>query len=256
MERRSFRQEWTWTYASPQPILRLERDVLVGDGGRSGWFWFGCRCALIEVIGCATTGAAAGALTASPTFAASTEQDHGGCHDLGHVLFLIGLLVIPAAGLQAAFDVDLVALLEIFPGDFGHALPEHDVVPLGAFLPLPTFVLVGLVGSQRNLRYCGALRRVLDFRVFAQIANEDDFVDALCHECGLLRKAQYSRIRQVEIVVCGRGRCDGRTGIVAPQSDTLSPKLMDRKDRNQKRLEDRTGVPHLRRTRTIVIRHA
>src|SRR5581483_9337951 len=84
-----------------------------------------------------------------------------------------------------AFDVDLAALFQILSGDFRQPLPEHDVVPLGAVLPLSAFVFETFVGSDGKLGYRRALRRVFHFRVFAQIANQNDFIDAFsCHEYG------------------------------------------------------------------------
>jgi hypothetical protein len=52
------------------------------------------------------------------------------------------------SGPQAAFDVDLAALLQILAGDLGQPLPEHHVVPLGAVLPLAVFALEALVRGQ------------------------------------------------------------------------------------------------------------
>ena len=84
--------------------------------------------------------------------------------------------------MQAAFDVDLAALLQIFSGDLRQTLPEHDVVPLGAILPLAALVFETLVGGERNLGHGRAAGGVLDFGIFAQVADENYFVDAFsCH---------------------------------------------------------------------------
>ena len=44
-------------------------------------------------------------------------------------------------------------------GDLRQSLPEDDVVPLGAVLPLAVFVFVTLVGGERERRYFNAARR-------------------------------------------------------------------------------------------------
>src|SRR5262249_23471218 len=85
-------------------------------------------------------------------------------------------------------DIDLAAFLQIFAGDLGQSLPKHEVVPFCAVLPGAALVFEPLVCGESDLRNRCALRRVLHFPVFAQISNKNDFVDALCHECGLLRR--------------------------------------------------------------------
>src|SRR5690606_9704686 len=60
--------------------------------------------------------------------AAAAEQLHGAAHvhhDLGGVAVL-ALLVLPLAGLQAAFDVALRALAQVLAGDFGNLAKQHD----------------------------------------------------------------------------------------------------------------------------------
>src|SRR5208337_2571158 len=108
-------------------------------------------------------------------------------HYLRHVLLLAGLLVVPGAGLQPAFDVDLAAFFQILPGDFRQSLPEHHIVPLGAVLPLAVFALEALIGRQGDLRDGRALRRELYFGILAEISNQDDFVYTF-HKSKLLPK--------------------------------------------------------------------
>src|SRR6266568_4276003 len=56
-------------------------------------------------------------------------------------------------------------------------------MPLGAVLPVAVFVFVAFVGGQREFRYRLALRSVFNFGIFAQVAEKNDFVNALsCHE--------------------------------------------------------------------------
>src|SRR6266576_3275714 len=167
--------------------------------------------ALIEVVGrvARPTG------TATTAFTTSAQQDHCPSNDFRHVLLLVGLFVVPRAGLQAPFDVDLRALFQVLAGNLRHARPEHDVVPLGALLPLPRFVLVRLVGGERDLCDRGALRRVLHFRIFAQIADEDDFVNALGHECGLLRRVTIAETGRWKLWYVDRGGVTNCPGIQA-----------------------------------------
>ena len=77
--------------------------------------------------------------------AARAEHLHAISNDLGGVL-LVTILVLPLARLQAAFDVDLAALLEILAGDLGQAPEEGHAMPLGALLLRAGFVLP-LVGG-------------------------------------------------------------------------------------------------------------
>jgi capsid portal protein len=57
-----------------------------------------------------------------------TQDDFGG-------VFVVAVLVLPFAGFERAFDVDLRALLEKLLDDAHEALVEHnDAVPFGLFL--------------------------------------------------------------------------------------------------------------------------
>src|SRR6266576_6600149 len=167
--------------------------------------------ALIEVVGrlARPTG------TATTAFTTSAQQDHCPSNDFRHVLFLVGLLVVPGAGLQAAFDVDLVALFQVLAGDFGEARPEHHVMPLGLLLPLSRFVFVGLVGGECDLCDRGALRRVLHFGILSEIADQDDFVNALGHECGLLRRVTIAETGRWKLWYVDRGGVTNCPGIQA-----------------------------------------
>src|SRR5271154_3538392 len=100
----------------------LERYVFVRDGTSSGWLRFGH--ALVEVVASARRGAARTArVSATATFAAPAKQNQIAADHFGHVFFLAAGLVIPGAGLEAAFDVDLATLFQIFAGDLGQPLP-------------------------------------------------------------------------------------------------------------------------------------
>ena len=81
--------------------------------------------------------------------------------------------------LQLAFDVNRAALLQVFADDFGGALEGDQVVPLGLVLPVAFFVFDALGGGQREARDRHAAGGVLHFGILAQVAEQDDFVDAL-----------------------------------------------------------------------------
>src|SRR3954469_9900153 len=138
------------------------------------------RRALVEVIAGRCT-AGTGKLSAA-TLSASPEQDQIICDNLGHILFLAGLLVVPGTRLEPALNVDLATLLQVLTGDLGESLPEHHVVPFGAILPLSGFIFKTLVGRDRDLCHCRALRRVFNLRIFAQISNQLNAVQTFtCH---------------------------------------------------------------------------
>src|SRR5690606_32431287 len=79
-----------------------------------------------------------GVRLARSSIAAAAEQLHGAAHihhDLGGVAVL-ALLILPLAGLQAAFEVALRPLAEVLGGDLGDLAEQHHTVPLGALLQL------------------------------------------------------------------------------------------------------------------------
>src|SRR5437667_10120488 len=96
------------------PHLHLERNIFITDRRRGNSCRLGLRGALVEVV--AGGGDSAGGLSA---FAAPAEQHELISDDVGHVLLLVGLLVVPGVGTDAAFDVNLAALFKIFASDFG-----------------------------------------------------------------------------------------------------------------------------------------
>src|SRR6185369_17419902 len=66
---------------------------------------------------------------------ARPEHLHPVADDLGRVA-LVAVLVLVFPRANAALDVDLRALLQIFARDFGEPAEERDAVPLGRFLHL------------------------------------------------------------------------------------------------------------------------
>src|ERR1019366_2587387 len=164
----------------------LERNVFIRNWrtARRRVLRFGR--ALVEVVparGC--RGSARAASVLATAFAASAEQDDVIADDVGHVFFLTGLLVVPGVGSDAAFDINLAALLQILSGDLRQSLPKHDVVPFSAVLPVAVFVLVALIGRQGKFGHRLALRRVFVLGILAQVFGQNDFVYAF-HDCELL----------------------------------------------------------------------
>src|SRR5579864_7184759 len=157
----------------------LERDIFVSN--RTRCCGLRLRNALVEVVAaCRRSARTAGKVSATTSaFAAPAEQDQVAGYDFGHIFLLASLLVVPRAGLQASLDVDLPAFFQILSGDFSQTLPQHDVMPFGAVLPFAGLVLEPLVGGEGDLRYGRALRRVFDFGILAQIADQLNPVQTL-----------------------------------------------------------------------------
>src|SRR5262249_26054256 len=60
-----------------------------------------------------------------------------------------------------------------------HSMPFRVILPLAGVLVLGT-----IVGGNAEGCDCGSAGRVLDFGIFAQISQQDDFINAfLCHKC-------------------------------------------------------------------------
>jgi hypothetical protein len=86
------------------------------------------RLVLILVVGRTLMAAAA-------VFPRAEEQQVAG-DDFSAVFPLPALPILPACGLELAFDVHLGAFGDVFPNDLRQALSRHDAVPLRPILPL------------------------------------------------------------------------------------------------------------------------
>lgn len=155
----------------------LEGNIVVGD-----------FCRLDEVVGRAALvvrGTAAAAVRAAPAaFALSAAGEQGNVveDNFCFVSFLPAGLVVPGLRAQTAFYVELGALLHVVADDLGELAEGDDIVPLGAVRPLTVLVFEALGGSDRKGCHGVSSRREFDFRIFPDIAEQDDFVDAFCHE--------------------------------------------------------------------------
>src|SRR6266480_162280 len=162
----------------------LERNIFVGNfrtaAGRSATsvatVRILSRCDMaFHVIAAGTRCCAATAASCS-AFGAATQHAEVADNDF-KAGALLAFLVLPFAGLDAAFDEDQRALLEILLGDFGLFAPDDDLVPLGALLALPVFVFVRLIRGHGKICDGLAAAGVARFWIAAQTADENDFVD-------------------------------------------------------------------------------
>jgi len=74
-------------------------------------------------------------------FGAAAEHSEVVGHDF-EAGTLLAFLVLPFAGLDATFDEDERALLEVLLGDLGLLAPNDNLVPFGALLALAVAVLI------------------------------------------------------------------------------------------------------------------
>src|SRR5258708_26232778 len=105
-------------------------------------------------------------------------------HDLGGIAVL-ARLVLPFAGLQGAFEINLGALLQILLHDLAEPLVEDDdAVPLGLFLAFSgRLVAPAFGGGHPQIRDRPAVLGAPDFRIRTEISDQDDLVHRACHNC-------------------------------------------------------------------------
>src|SRR5262245_3730164 len=128
------------------------------------------------------------------TLAATHELDALG-NDLGHGP-LLAVLAFPVPGLQATFDEDLTALVEVFAARFGLLAPHDDGEKRRFLAFLATLCGVVPVHREAQISDSGAARGVTKLRGAGQITDQKNFVEAR-HQptssstsgCGLLGRA-------------------------------------------------------------------
>src|SRR5271170_2790039 len=107
------------------------------------------------------TGASAGRLVlilvvrrtlvvAAAVFPRAEQQQVAG-DDFSAVFPLPALPILPACGLELAFDVHLGTFGNVLPNDLRQTLPGHDVVPLRPVLPLTAAIFEPFVGSEAEV---------------------------------------------------------------------------------------------------------
>src|SRR5438876_1863108 len=127
--------------------------------------------------------------------AAAAAIEHGQArveplqHHLGRV-FLDASLVGPFARLQLALDVNFGALLEILLGDLAEPFIEDDhAVPLGLFLALAGRLVAPAFGSRdTEIGNRPPILGTPDFRILAEISDQNHLVHASCHRRSPLSK--------------------------------------------------------------------
>src|SRR5215471_14019227 len=90
---------------------------------------------------------------------------------------LLPLFVLPLARLDAPFDENKRAFLQVLLSDLRLFAPNHNFVPFRALLALAVFVAVGFVGRQGKIGDRLPASGVAGLRVAAEAADKDYFVD-------------------------------------------------------------------------------
>lgn len=80
------------------------------------------------------------------------------------------------AALDTAFQVHLAAFTQVLTGDFGEFAVHGDVVPFGTFYALAVAVVPRLAGGNAEVTDGLAVGHIADFRVAAEAADEDNFI--------------------------------------------------------------------------------
>src|SRR5690606_33109299 len=114
------------------------------------------------------------------TAATAAEHLHLVGDDLGDVALLpvlAGELVVA----DAALDVALRALAQVLAGDLAELAEQLHPVPLGALLGVAVAVLAHAGGGQADRGHRHSGLGVLDLGIVAEVADEDDLVDAARH---------------------------------------------------------------------------
>src|SRR6185312_3278190 len=127
--------------------------------------------------------------------AVETLQD-----DLSRILFGAAL-IRPLAGLQRPFDVELGALLHILFDDLAQRFAKYnDAMPLGLFLALAgRLVTPRLARRQAQVGDRPTVLRAANFRVLADVADQNDLIDRTCHSLVSLRN--WRRVSRARIAV-------------------------------------------------------
>src|SRR5207244_1332854 len=111
----------------------------------------------------------------------SSEQNHIASADFGS-FSLIAVLVVPLAGLQAAFDVNQPAFRQILVADFRKPVPSDDVMPFRALLTFAgSFIVPGIVSRHGKAAERNAAGGVFELRITTEPAHKNHFVHGFCH---------------------------------------------------------------------------
>src|SRR6202034_217264 len=109
------------------------------------------------------------------------EEGEFVAEDLGLILLLAAGLIVPGAGLNLAFDEDLRALFYVVADDLCGALEADDIVPFGLVGPVALGVFLPVGGGEREAGDGHAAGGGTNLGVFADLTQEENFIDAFCH---------------------------------------------------------------------------
>src|SRR5580658_10513925 len=187
-QRRShgFRTGPSFYSLSPTPYsLSLKRNIFVGDFGRLREIVLPGRWALVHVRRARRARRAAVA-SARGVVAPRQQRDVAG-DDLGPIHFSpCEFLVLPVACLQPSFDKKLRPLLHVVTNNLSQARIGHNIVPLGAILPVALRILRAFTGRQSEAGHQGAAAGRTDFGILSNISQKKNSIHALCHILALL----------------------------------------------------------------------
>src|SRR5579872_1424356 len=173
----------------PPTCARSERNFVVHFAAAAAPAGAGCRRDLARGAGRAelATGVVAAEFAAATSATSAIEQSELAAESLQHHfgrIAILARLILPLARLQLALDEDLGALLEILLGDPAQILVEDDdAVPLGLFLALAgRFVAPRIGGGDAQIGDRPTVLGATNFWIGAQVADQDHFIDAACHD--------------------------------------------------------------------------
>src|SRR5260370_34214868 len=182
------------TQTDSEPVLRSERNIVVhiavacaGTGrhspARCGTRWPARTKIAARLIGPETAATAAAAAIEHGQRRVEALQHH-----LGRI-FLDAALVGPFAGLQCALDVNLGALLQILLDNLAKRFGKnHDAMPLGLFLAFAgRLVTPGFRRRDAQIGDRPAILRPPDFRILAEVTDQNHLVYASRHRCSPLK---------------------------------------------------------------------
>src|SRR6516164_4506183 len=91
---------------------------------------------------------------------------------------LVAFLVLPLPRAQRALDEHGAALRQVLLREVGLLAEQHDRMPLGLVLPTTVAVRTALVGGDAQVRDRGAALRVPHLGILAEVAQQDDAIEA------------------------------------------------------------------------------
>src|SRR5690349_14870973 len=80
----------------------------------------------------------------------------------------LAILILPLAGLQAAFDIHTAGLAQMLVADLGKLVPGDDVEPLGFFTYIASAIFPLAAGCDAERRHRAAAGRVAHLWIFAK----------------------------------------------------------------------------------------